>query len=228
MLNPLQLRERSGQVPDRKYIVVEGPIGVGKTALCGLLGGIWKAKLVLEDVEENPFLPLFYRDRRSYAFQAQIYFLLSRYRQQQKLGQFDLFSNRVVSDYMFAKDRIFASMNLGEHEFSLYEKIATMLEKDVHAPDLVIYLQASLDVILARITRRGRPYEKDMSRSYVEALVNAYNRYFFRTRDLPVLIVNTDGMDFRSRSGDLDMLVRAVEEHRGGIQTLVSRMKVRG
>lgn len=212
-------------MPDRKYIVVEGPIGVGKTTLCGLLGNVWKAKLVLEEVEENPFLPQFYRDRRSFAFQTQVFFLLSRYRQQQKLGQLDLFSSRVVSDYMFAKDRIFASMNLGEHEFSLYDKIASILERDVHTPDLVIYLQASLDVIQARITKRGRPYEKDMSRSYIEALVNAYNSYFFRTRDLPVLIVNTDGMDFRARSSHLDMLVRAVEEHRGGIQTYVSRMK---
>ncbi len=213
-------------MPDsRKYIVVEGPIGVGKTTLCGQLGAAWKARLVLEEVEENPFLPLFYRDRRSYAFQTQVFFLLSRFRQQQKLGQFDLFENRVVSDYMFAKDRIFASMNLGEHEFSLYDRIATILERDVHTPDLVIYLQASMDVILSRITKRGRPYERDMSRSYVEALVNAYNSYFFRTRDLPVLIVNTDGMDFRSRPDQLGMLMRAVEEHRGGIQTYVSRTR---
>lgn len=225
-LRILHLREKSGHVPDsRKYIVVEGPIGVGKTTLCGLLGDAWKARLVLEEVEENPFLPLFYKDRRSYAFQTQVFFLLSRFRQQQKLGQFDLFENRVVSDYMFAKDRIFASMNLGEHEFSLYDKIAAILEKDVHTPDLVIYLQASMDVILSRITKRGRPYERDMSRSYVEALVNAYNSYFFRTRDLPVLIVNTDGMDFRSRPDQLGMLMRAVEEHRGGIQTYVSRTR---
>jgi len=210
-------------VSDKRYIVVEGPIGVGKTTLCGLLGGVWKARLVLEEVEENPFLPMFYRDRRSYAFQTQVFFLLSRYRQQQKLGQLDLFAGPVVSDYMFAKDRIFASMNLSEHEFGLYDRIATILEKDVHTPDLVIYLQASLDVILTRITRRGRTYEKDMRRSYLEALVNAYNSYFFRTRDLPVLIVNTDGLDFRSRAGHLEMLVKAVEEHRGGIQTFVAR-----
>jgi deoxyguanosine kinase len=209
---------------EQRYVVVEGPIGVGKTTLCGLLAGAWRAQLVLEEVEENPFLPLFYRDRRTYAFQTQVYFLLSRYRQQQKLGQLDLFTSRFVSDYMFAKDRIFAGINLNEHEFSLYEKLSSILSKDMIPPDLVIYLQASLDVILARIGRRGRPYELDLSRSYIEALLNAYNSYFFRTRGIPVLVVNTDGMDFRSRPGDLEGLLKAIERHKGGMQTYVSRL----
>jgi deoxyguanosine kinase len=147
-----------------------------------------------------------------------------RYRQQQKLGQLDLFTSRVVSDYMFAKDGIFAGINLNEHEFSLYEKLSSMLSKDMMPPDLVIYLQASLDVILARIGRRGRPYELDLSRSYVEALLNAYNSFFFRTRGVPVLVVNTDGMDFRSRPGDLEGLLKAIERHKGGMQTYVSRL----
>lgn len=216
-------RESSGTLPDRRYVVVEGPIGVGKTTLCGLLATAWRARLVLEEVEENPFLPMFYRDRRAYAFQTQVYFLLSRYRQQQKLGQMDLFAGSVVSDYMFAKDRIFASLNLGEHEFALYEKLAAVLERDVHSPDLIVYLQASPDVIMARISRRGRFYEKDMSRSYLEAVINAYNSFFFRSRSLPVLVVNTDGMDFRERTGDLERLLTAIEEHRGGLQTYSSR-----
>lgn len=207
-----------------RYVVVEGPIGVGKTTLCGLLSSAWKAKLVLEEVEENPFLPLFYGDRRAHAFQTQIFFLLSRYRQQQKLGQLDLFSSRIVSDYMFAKDRIFAGINLDEQEFSLYEKLSGILSKDLLAPDLVIYLQASLEVLLSRIGRRGRPYERDMSRSYLEALINAYNGFFFRSRNLPVLVVNTDGMDFRGRQGDLEGLLKAVERHRGGMETYVSRL----
>ncbi len=209
---------------EKRYVVVEGPIGVGKTTLCGLLSAAWKARLILEEVEENPFLPLFYRDRKAYAFQTQVYFLLSRYRQQQKLAQLDLFSSRAVSDYMFAKDRIFAQINLGEQEYSLYEKLAGMLERDVQVPDLVIYLQASLDSITTRIARRGRPYEKDMSRSYLEALLNAYNSYFFRTRDLPVLVVNTDGVDFR-KGGELERLIQAVDGHRGGVCSWVSRLK---
>jgi deoxyguanosine kinase len=211
-------------MPEKRYVVVEGPIGVGKTTLCGLLAGTWKARLVLEEVEENPFLPLFYRDRRAYAFQTQVYFLLSRYRQQQKLGQLDLFTSRVVSDYMFEKDRIFASINLGEHEFGLYEKLASILERDVHAPDLVVYLQASVDVLLARVSRRGRPFERDMSRAYLEALVNAYNRFFFGSRRVPVLVVNTDEADFRNRPEDMDGLLKAVERHRGGIETYVPRL----
>jgi len=209
---------------EQRFIVVEGPIGVGKTTLCGLLAEAWKARLVLEEVEENPFLPLFYRDRKNYAFQTQVCFLLSRHRQQVKLGQLDLFSRKVVADYMFEKDSIFAGINLGENEFALYEKLAAVLARDVPKPDLIIYLQASLDVLLARIARRGRPYEHDMSRSYLEALLNAYNSFFFRLRDTPVLVVNTDSIDFRSRPGDLEGILKAVERHRGGMQTYVSRL----
>jgi deoxyadenosine/deoxycytidine kinase len=211
-------------LPEQRYVVVEGPVGVGKTTLCGLLANAWKARLVLEEVEENPFLPLFYGNRKAYAFQTQVYFLLSRYRQQQKLGQLDLFSSRVVSDYMFAKDRIFAGINLNEHEFSLYEKLSSVLSKDLVAPDLVVYLQASLDVLLGRIGRRGRPFELDMSKSYLEALLNAYNSFFFKTKGIPVLVVNTDDMDFRNRPGDMEGLLRAIERHRGGMQTYVSRL----
>ena len=152
---------------EKHYIVVEGPIGVGKTTLCGLLAEAWKARLVLEEVEENPFLPMFYRDRRAYAFQTQVYFLLSRYRQQQKLGQLDLFTSRVVADYMFEKDRVFAGINLGEHEFQLYDKLAALLGRDVVKPDLVIYLQASVDTLLARNAARGEnqtPYPRAQAR----------------------------------------------------------------
>lgn len=209
---------------EKNYIVVEGPIGVGKTTLCGLLAEAWKARLVLEEVEENPFLPLFYKDRRAYAFQTQVYFLLSRYRQQQKLGQLDLFTSRVVSDYMFEKDRVFAGINLGEHEFQLYDKLAALLGRDVARPDLVIYLQASVDTLLARVSRRGRSFERDMSRSYLEALINAYNRFFFGARNMPVLVVNTDAADFRKRKSDFKSLLGAVEAHRGGIQSFVPRL----
>lgn len=204
--------------------MVEGPIGVGKTTVCTLLSSAWKAETVLEEVEENPFLPRFYRNRKAWAFQTQLFFMLSRYRQQKDLAQLDLFSGKYVADYMFAKDRIFASINLQDDEFSLYEKLCALLASDIPQPDLVIYLQASCDSLLRRISSRGRPFETDISRSYLEQLTDAYNDYFFRARKHPTLVVNTDHADFRREGEDFSRLLEAVNNHTGGIESFVPRL----
>jgi deoxyguanosine kinase len=212
-------------MPDKAYVVVEGPIGVGKTTLCRRLAREWKARLVLEEVEDNPFLPLFYRDRKSWAFQTQVSFMTSRFSQQRGLVQPDLFSSRTVADYMFAKDRIFASVNLSPEEFDLYQRLASILDSEVPQPDLVLYLQASPDVLLERISARGRHYERDMSRSYIQAISEAYNDFFFRDRLFPTLVVNTDRADFLEDEEDFRSLLRAVEEHGGGMESFVPRLE---
>ena len=210
---------------DKAYVVVEGPIGVGKTILCRQLAEEWNAREVLEEVEENPFLPLFYRDRKTYAFQTQVFFMINRFNSSRKLSQPDLFSDRVVSDYMFAKDRIFASVNLSTEEFDLYSRLALILDREIPTPDLVIYLQASPEILLERIGMRGRPYERDMSRSYVEALVDAYNDFFFRDRLFPTLVVNTDSADFKGDERDFSTLLNAVKDHQGGMESFVPRLE---
>jgi len=209
---------------DFQYVVVEGPIGVGKTTVCNLLATSWKAGTILEEVEENPFLPRFYKNSRAWAFQTQLFFMLSRYRQQKKLAQYDLFSRKFVADYMFAKDRIFASINLQDDEFALYEKLCSLLAADIPQPDLVIYLQGSCDSLLRRISSRNRSFEADISRSYLEKLIDAYNDYFFRGRKHPTLVVNTDHADFRQRGEDFTRLIEAAENHTGGIETFVPRL----
>jgi len=150
--------------------------------------------------------------------------MLSRYRQQKKLAQLDLFSKKIIADYMFAKDRIFASINLQDDEFALYEKLCILLAGDIPQPDLVIYLQGSTDSLLKRISSRRRSFETDISRSYLEKLIDAYNDYFFRARKHPTLVVNTDHADFRHEGEDFNQLVEAVENHAGSIETFVPRL----
>lgn len=210
--------------PEFRYVVVEGPIGVGKTTLCTLLASKWGGATVLEEVEENPFLPRFYKKREAWAFQTQIFFMLSRYKQQKKLAQLDLFQKMIVADYMFAKDRIFASINLTDDEFTLYEKLSHILAQEIPQPDLVIYLQGSCDSLLRRISGRGRPFETDISQSYLEKLTDAYNDYFFRARIHPTLVVNTDHADFKQSSDDFQGLLEAVRDFPGGIQSYVPRL----
>lgn len=190
-----------------KYIALEGPIGVGKTSLAEILSRKLQARLVLERVEENPFLAEFYQDVRGRAFQTQIFFLLSRYRQQQEIRQPDLFQKGLVTDYLFVKDRIFANLTLDDHELKLYEQIHQILGAQVLKPDLVVYLQASTDVLLRRIEMRGRKFEKSITREYLEELNRAYNHYFFHYRETPLLVVNTSGIDFVHRDADLDDLL---------------------
>jgi deoxyadenosine/deoxycytidine kinase len=199
-----------------RYIVVEGVIGVGKTSLTKLLATRLGGRLNLEVVEENPFLAKFYRDREAYAFQTQIFFLLSRFRQQQGLGQQDLFSASLVSDYLFAKDRIFANLNLADDELTLYGQLATILEQRVLKPDLVIYLQARTEVLQQRIRWRGRSFEQDMDPEYLEALNGAYSYFFHHYKDAPLLVVNTDNLDFVNVPGDFDMLFEQLTEQFAG------------
>jgi len=201
---------------DNRYVVVEGVIGVGKTSLSRLLTERLQAKLVLEEVEENPFLKDFYRDRPRYAFQTQMHFLFSRFQQQRALRQMDLFSERMVADYLFQKDRIFASLNLSDRELLLYEKLIGWLELDVMKPDVVVYLQASPDVLMDRIAKRGRPFERDMEREYIRQLNEAYNHFFFHYVEAPLLVVNTNAIDFVNNSEDFEDLLKRIVTHRQG------------
>ncbi len=213
---------------DIRYIAIEGPIGVGKTSLAGLLAEKFGGVTLVEEVEANPFLPKFYADIKKHAFQTQVFFLLSRYQQQKELVQQDLFGEMVVSDYLFAKDRIFAYLNLDENELTLYEQIYRILDPSIPRPDLVIYLQASTEVLLERIDKRAVDFESSISEGYLERLVEAYNRYFFHYSDTPLLTVNTSDIDFVENPSDLDDLVKEIKTMRGGSQhyiPIVSREK---
>ena len=206
---------------DPRYITVEGPIGVGKTALAELLARRLGARAVIEVVEENPFLKEFYQDMRRYAFQAQLYFLLSRYRQQLELAQVELFHQRIVSDYLFARDQIFANLVLDDNELGLYEKVHSLLEPRVLKPDLVIYLQADVDTLYRRIGVRGRASEREISREYLEDVIEAFNHFFFHYTETPLLVVNTVEMDFVKRKEDLHALIKQIHEMKGGTQYYV-------
>jgi deoxyadenosine/deoxycytidine kinase len=201
---------------EKHLVVVEGVIGAGKTTLARFLGEATGARLMLEEVEENPYLEEFYLDRRRFAFQTQITFLLSRYQQQQELLQRDIFSPRVVTDYLFQKDRIFANVNLNDKELALYERLFPILERDIPAPDLVVFLQASTRTLLERIHRRGRSFERDMDPGYLEALNEAYNYFFFHYEASALLVVDTDGLDFVAHPEEREDLLAQIESHAGG------------
>ncbi len=195
-----------------RYIVVEGVIGVGKTSLAKLLAARTSGRLNLEVVQDNPFLQKFYLDRAAYAFQTQIFFLLSRFRQQQSLLQHELFSDTLISDYLFAKDRIFANLNLSDDELTLYDQIATILEQRILNPDLVIYLQARNAVLLERIRWRGRAFERDMDPDYISALNQAYSYFFHHYQETSLLVVNTDELDFVNVPRDFELLFEQLAE----------------
>jgi len=196
--------------------VVEGPIGVGKTSLTRSLAKRFGARSVFEMVEENPFLASFYQDRNKYAFQTQLFFLLSRFKQQQDLFQQDLFSQVTVSDYLFAKDRIFASITLDPNELALYERVYEHLGPRVMKPDLVIYLQARLDVLLARIRKRGREFERKFDPEYLAELARTYNDFFHRYEETPLLVINTSDIDFVESEKDFEELIRAIGSIKAG------------
>jgi len=199
-----------------RLIVIEGPIGVGKTSLAHLLAHELKADLVLEKVEENPFLPHFYHDPGKWAFQTQLFFLLSRFRQLEELVQQSLFSETTLTDYFFPKDRIFAYMNLREEELVLYEQVYQLLNPTVPKPDLVVFLQAHTDALLDRITGRGRPYEKEIRPEYLRNLNEAYNRFFFHYDESPLLVVQTSDIDFVHNQADLADLIDQIKQMKKG------------
>lgn len=192
------------------YIAVEGVIGAGKTSMTQLLANRINAKLVLEEFEDNPFLEKFYESPEQYAFQTQVSFLMSRVRQQQRLGEYDLFHDYVLSDYIFDKDRIFATITLKDQELELYETIASALEKHIIAPDLVIYLQSSVDRLLENIKKRNRMNEFRITRQYLEQLTEGYNYFFFRYQRSPVLIINTTEIDFVNDHTHFEELVEQI------------------
>ncbi|MCB9637945.1 MAG: deoxynucleoside kinase [Myxococcales bacterium] len=181
-----------------RYIVVEGPIGVGKTTLVEQLTSHLNARVILEQFEENPFLADFYKDRSRYAFQTELYFLLSRFRQQEAFQQEDLFHQHTVSDYFFHKCRLFASLNLGDHELALFDHIYQILRRSIPQPDLVIHLHAPVDVLSQRILQRNRSYEREMDLAYLEQLSQLYAQELAPLRDdVPVLSLDTSFVDFR-------------------------------
>ncbi len=193
-----------------RYIAVEGVIGVGKTSLASMLGERLGARIVLEQFEDNPFLPKFYEDPEHYAFQTQIYFLLSRYKQQQTLVQEDLFHQYLVTDHIFDKDKIFAYLNLQNDELRMYETIVSQIERNVRTPDLVVYLQSSSERLMMNIRKRNRKIEKHISEEYIRDLNEAYNYFFFRYKRAPLLIVNSTEIDFVNHKEDFDELVSAI------------------
>ena len=194
------------------YVAIEGTIGVGKTSLANLLCEKLGAKLVLESFEDNPFLSDFYDDPERHAFQTQLWLLLQRYQQQQELRQIDMFQNLVITDYMFVKDRLFASLNLSEKEMSLYDTVANMMEKNVIHPDLVIFLQADTETLMKNISTRGREFEKNLSEDYLDALNQVYNEYFFRYQDTPLVIINTNNIDFVNNNEDLEEMINYIRK----------------
>ena len=204
------------ELSDLRYIAVEGVIGVGKTSLTKRLADTLSARILLEEFEENPFLADFYKDKRAYAFQAQMFFLLSRYKQQEVVVQYDLFQQQLVADYMFNKDRIFAMQTLNEKEMSLYNMLATILEKRIVKPDLAIYLQATTDRLMSNIAKRARSYELDMPRDYIDALNIQYDDYFRNYDDTPLLIINTDNLDFVNNDNHFQKIITEIANHRTG------------
>ncbi len=202
--------------PAVKYIAIEGVIGAGKTTLAKKIKDKLNAELLLEQFETNPFLEKFYVDRRRYAFQTQMFFLINRYKQQQELNQENLFIDYIVCDYIFEKDKVFAYLNLSGEELKLYESIFPLLQRNLRKPDLVVYLQSGIDRLMYNIRRRSRRIERNLSRAYIEELSEAYNHYFFRYTSTPLLIVNSTDIDFVNNDGDFDELFKEIfREDRG-------------
>lgn len=199
-----------------KYLVVEGPIGVGKTSLARRLAEHFGCDLVLEQAEENPFLPRFYRDPKHFALPTQLFFLFQRARQMQDLRQSDLFNPVRVADFLLEKDRLFAELTLAPDELGLYEQAYTHLAIDAPVPDLVVYLQAPVNVLLNRIHRRGLNHELSIEMEYLEKLTDAYARLFHNYNRSPLLIVNAAEINPVESDTDFAQLVRAIEKARSG------------
>ena len=200
-----------------RFIAVEGPIGVGKSSLVELLSSRFNAVKVMEKIE-NPFLRDFYKEKPGAAFQAQLFFLLNRFVQQRDLAQSDLFQQTTLCDYIFAKDKIFAYLNLDDAELLIYERLYALLAEKVPRPDLVIYLQASTPVLVERIRKRHRDYEAEIAAKYIEDLNQAYNYFFYHYAETPLLVINTTDIDFVENESDLEDLVAKIQTMGKGVQ----------
>ena len=204
---------------DLRYIAVEGVIGAGKTTLCTMLGETLGARVVQEQFEENPFLKDFYKDPDRYGFQTQIFFLLTRYKQQRNLSQADLFHRFLVTDYIFEKDKIFAYLNLQDEELKLYETLVSSIEHNIVQPDLVVYLQSSVERLMNNIRHRSRSYEESISETYIRDLNEAYNYFFFRYKATPLLIVNSAEIDFvNDKDQYLDLVMQVFRQNRAAVE----------
>ncbi|MFO7459341.1 MAG: deoxynucleoside kinase [Desulfatiglandales bacterium] len=208
-------------LPMHHYIVIEGPLGVGKTSLAMMVAEKLDGQALLEDVEENPFLVSFYQNPEKYAFQTQIFFLLRRYHLTSELAQIDLFNRVTVSDFLFDKDRVFARSNLGDQEYWLYEQLFQILRKRILAPDLVIFLQARTEVLSERIQRRNTKYERSISYKYLDKINQAFNEYFFHYSDSPLLVVNASEIDFVHNPEDFEDLMDHIQNMKSGTQYYV-------
>jgi len=195
----------------RRYVAIEGPIGVGKSSLSKMLGERFGVEPVFEAVDENPFLKSFYSDRAGFAFQTQMFFLVSRYKQLSALAQVDLFSRTILCDYVMERDMLFAGINLDENEFRLYLDIYNQLVKQVPAPDLVVFLQADTSTLMKRIKQRGRDIERSVGYDYIDRVNRTFNEFFFNYRKTPLLIINTNNIDFVANSDDFERLVKKVK-----------------
>jgi deoxyguanosine kinase len=203
------------------YIAIEGPIGVGKTTVVERLAERLDATTVMEDWSQNPFLKPFYEAAPGAAFQTELFFLLSRYRQQQDLVQRNLFAQATLSDYVFEKSKLFAYLNLEDSELLIYEKLYGLLAETVPRPDLVVYLQAPTEILMKRISTRGRPEESRLSEEYLAEVNRAYNYYFFHYSLTPLLVVNTADVDFVKRPQDVDDLLKQIQSMGKGTQYYV-------
>lgn len=193
-----------------RYIAIEGVIGSGKTALARKIRERLNAELILEQFEANPFLEKFYSDRKRFAFQTQMFFLVNRFKQQQELNQENLFTQYYVCDYIFEKDKIFAYLNLSGEELKLYESIFPLLARNLRKPDLVVFLQSGPERLMFNIRKRNRRIERNLSKSYISELSEAYNHFFFRYNTTPLLIVNSSDIDFVNKEDDFNELFRQI------------------
>ena len=203
-----------------RHLAIDGPIGVGKTSLVEMLSRKFHGTKILEDVD-NPFLPDFYKKKTGSAFQTQLFFLLSRYQQQRGVAQIDLFATLVIADYHFPKDKIFACLNLDDSELLIYDRLYSLLLESVPKPDLVIYLQGSIETCMKRIKKRAQAIEKGITPEYLAQLIEAYNYYFYHYEETPLLVVDTNEIDFVNRPADFDDLVTQIQKARKGVQYYV-------
>lgn len=205
----------------KNYIVVEGPLGAGKTSFAMLLAEKIHGKTILEETEGNPFLADFYKDPIKFAFQTQLFFLLRRFQKQEEINQIDIFKRVVISDFLFDKDRIFARLNLDDREFSLYEQIFHLLKVRILKPNLVIFLQARTDILKERIKKRDRNYEKSIHIKYLDQINQAFNEFFFHYTETPLLVIDASEIDFVNVPSDLDNLIVEIEKMEKGTKYYV-------